>query len=463
MNMKMTHKLFVLAAIAVGAINLSAQQPTEAPAKSDTNAASNDAKPAESTPPPATPGDNATPAPQAGTPAPAPNTTPAPGARTDGLIMMNFRGASLDTVLNHMSSAAGYIINVKPGVSLRNKVDVWSANPLTKDQAFNLLQTVLHQNNLTAIDNESTLNIIPLDEGKIGGIPVVLQKDPKLIPKNDVLATYIIPVQFVEASQLLKDLTPLVSSQNTTMTANESGNSIVITDTQANIHRVAEIINNIDSGAQSFTEVRRFKLHNSDPGDIADLLSNLFPDESQSNGRGGGNNPFSRFASRFGGGGGFMGGGGLPGFGGGGPPGMGTPGGGGSSGSGDQRARRRTRVIAVAEQRTSSVVVQATKELMEQVADVIEQIDADKQGKMMVSVINVENTDMQQLNQVLQDTFQRHTTVQNRNANNQNNNNALTTRANGNASSYNNSSRSSSSGFGSSSGRGGGAGSLLQP
>ena len=439
-------KLYVLAALAVGVLNLSAQQPPDAPAKPDAN----EAKQPEATPVPAAPANEGTAA------TPTPNAT-APAARTDGLITMNFRGASLETVLNHMSDAAGYIINVKPGVSVRGKVDVWSSRALTKEQALNLLQTVLHQNNLGAIENEGTLNILPLDEIKINGVKVILQKDPKLIPKTDEIATYIIPVQFVEASQLLKDLTPLVSSQNTTMTANESGNSIVITDTQANIHRVAEIINNIDSGAQSFTEVRRFKLKNSDPNDIADMLSNLFPDESQSgSGRGSGNSPFSRFASRFGG---IMGGGGPPGFSGGGPPGF--PGAQSSSGSSDQRARRRTRVIAVAEQRTSSVVVQANKELMDQVADVIEQIDGDDKGKMVVSVLNVENTDLQQLNQVLQDTFQRRITQQNRNSNSQNNNNALTSRATQNASSYTGRS-SSSTGFGSNSGRGGGAGSLLQ-
>src|SRR5258705_79919 len=43
---------------------------------------------------------------------------------TNGL-RMNFRGASLETVLNYLSEAAGFIINVKPGTSVRGKVDIW--------------------------------------------------------------------------------------------------------------------------------------------------------------------------------------------------------------------------------------------------------------------------------------------------------------------------------------------------
>jgi general secretion pathway protein D len=385
-------------------------------------------------------------------PAPAAETPAAPAARSDGLIMMNFRNASLDTVLNHLSDAAGYVINVKPGTSVRGKVDVWSAQPLTKEEALNLLQTVLHQNNLAAIENDRTLSIVPLDEAKINSVRVHLEKEPSKIPKTDEVATYIIPVQFVEVSQLLKDLQPLVSSQNTTMTANESGNAIVITDTQANIHRIAEIIKDIDQGAQSFSEVRVFKLVNADASETADLLTNLFPDDSRSGGSGGGgSSPFSRFASRFGFGGGG-GGGGPPGFGGGGGP----PGGGGGN---DQRVKKRARVIAIADQRTASVVVSAAKDLMEQIDGVVKELDADDHGKMMVKSIPVENADLQQLNYALQDLFNKNTQVNNRNnqANQQtllNNRNSVQNTAN---------TRSSSTGFGSNSGRSGSAGSLLQP
>src|SRR6266699_3608479 len=103
--MKTTHKLLVLAALAVGAANLSAQQPADAPAKSDTNAASGAAQPAPAATP--SPSDaTATPA-LAGPPAATANATAEPAARTDGLITMNFHNASLETVLNHMSTAAG--------------------------------------------------------------------------------------------------------------------------------------------------------------------------------------------------------------------------------------------------------------------------------------------------------------------------------------------------------------------
>src|SRR6267154_1129811 len=208
------------------------------------------------------------------------------------MIRMNFRGASLDMVLNYLTEAAGFIINIKPGTSVRGKVDVWSNDPLTREEALNLLDTVLNQNNLAAIRNGRMLTIVNRDEAKTQNIPVNQGSDPEKIPMSDKIVTQIMPVRFVEVGQLVKDLQPLVSMQ-TTMTANEAGNAIVMTDTQANIHKVAQIIHDIDMGAEEFTELRVFPLHNADPTTTADMLTQLFADDTSRQGNQGGfSNPF---------------------------------------------------------------------------------------------------------------------------------------------------------------------------
>ena len=63
--------------------------------------------------------------------------------------------------------------------------------------------------------------------------------------------------------------------------------------------------------------------------------------------------------------------------------------------------------MAVADPRTSSVVVTAAKDLMDQIAGMVEQLDQESPGKLAhVSVIHLENADPQQVQQVLQDMFQ---------------------------------------------------------
>src|SRR3982751_3718919 len=66
----------------------------------------------------------------------APATAPDSGTKAGlgpDMLMLNFRGASLEQVLSYLSEAAGYIINIRPGTSVRGKVDVWSSEPVTRD------------------------------------------------------------------------------------------------------------------------------------------------------------------------------------------------------------------------------------------------------------------------------------------------------------------------------------------
>ena len=322
------------------------------------------------------------------------------GGEDAKFLRMNFREASLDQVLTYLSEAAGFVINVRPNTSIRGKVTIMSNEPLSRDEAINQLNSALNANNLAAVENGKTLTIMPRDEAKIAGIPVRSGADPDKIPITDKIVTQIMPVRFVEAAQLLKDLQPLVSI-NTTMTANEAGNAIVMTDTQANIHKVAEIIRDIDSGAEEFTELRVFPLHNADPTTTADLLTQLFADDTSRQGNQGGfSNPF------FGGGrfGRFAGLGGQN---------RGNQG--SSNNAQNQRIKKRNRVVAVADERTASVVVSATRDLMEQIEDVVDRLDGNAKGKKSVHVYRLEHTDPAEALPVFTEIFGKNTTQNSRN------------------------------------------------
>lgn len=324
-------------------------------------------------------------------------------------LRMNFRGASLDLVLNYLSEAAGFIIVLDTKVS--GKIDAWSNSPLSKDEAVDLLNSVLNKNGYAAIRHGRTLNIVNKDEAKTKDIPVILESDPDKIPKTDEMVTQIMPVRFIEVTQLIKDLQPLVATA-TTMTANEAGNSIIMTDTRANINRVAQIIRAIDQGAEEMTLVQVFKLDFADPTEMATLLTSLFAD--------GGSTSGASTTPQFGGGRGFRD--------------FFRGGGGGESSSGSsqsQRIKKRTKVTAVADPRTSSVVVSATSGLMEQIVEMVKQLDSNPAKKQKVYVYEVNPGDVAQVQQVLEDMFATSSNNRNNSRNSQQNN-ALQNRANQN-------------------------------
>ena len=413
-------------------------------------------------------------------------------------------------------------------VNVRGKVDVWSNQPLSKDEAVDLLDTVLSQNGYAAVRNGRTLKIVNREEAKKQNIAVKSGADPDAIPATDEVVTQIIPVKYANATQLTKDLQPLLAS-GAELTANESANALVLTDTQSNIRRMTEIVKALDTSISSITTVRVFPLKFADAKDLASAVKELFQQPSQQNN----NNNAARFFARFGGGGGgFSGGGGFPG---GGNQSQGTGmseartaasrvvavadersnslvvgapeeyvpaivqlvdeldvsvadvtelrvfhlrnsdpvemadlfgqlfpdetksgtdanqnqggfrfnrGGFGGFGAGagnanrgtqsteSERAKKKGRVLAVADQRTASIIVSAASELMPQIAEMIAQLDSSAAKKQKVFVYSLENADPQEAEQILQGLFQRNNTQMNRNTANQNS--ALSTRAQSN-------------------------------
>lgn len=357
-----------------------------------------------------------------------PTNASAPGtnaAGTNGLTL-NFRNAPIDLVLEHLSKAAGFIIQIDaPRVS--GSVTV-IGHSLTREEAVDLLNSELNKNGFAAVRTGRTLRINTKEAIKSGKNPVKTGNNPEDIPDNDEMATWIIPIRYVEASQLVSDISPFVSSQ-ATIIANQAGNSVIITDVQSNIRHLVEIIRSIDLSAEDSTEVRVFHLAHADPTEMATLLSGLFPDQSSATA------PI-RFGNRGG-----RGGGGGPG-GGGGRGGFGGPGAffaaalGANSGTGNaqqDRIKKRNQVVAVADARTSSVVVTATRDLMSQIEEMVVQLD--KPGKLQrMAVIPIVNGNPNDILQALQDTVGVNTSRNNRNTqtdpfatriqqNNQNNNN----------------------------------------
>ncbi len=338
------------------------------------------------------------------TPAPVQTDSSAPDNSEPANLRLNFNNVQLDQVLNYLSDAAGFIIVLDTQV--HGTVSVISSHPMTRNEAVDLLNSVLNQNGYAAIRNGRTLTIVNKDDAKTRDIPVNQGNDPNAIPKNDEIVTQIIPVRYVDASQLVSDLSSFVSPQ-ATVVANQAGNSIIITDTQENIRHLLEIISAIDSSAAGETEIRVFPLAYANPNDVAAELGQIFPS-------GGSGNGLSPIAFRPGGGfggGGFGGGG----FGGGGFGGGGFGGGGGffaraaaaaaaNSGSGN-RAQKQSQVTAVADPRTQSVIVTASKDLMYEIAGMMEQLDVPSQRDQRVHVVHLDNADPAQVLAVLQGTF----------------------------------------------------------
>ncbi|MSU48517.1 MAG: hypothetical protein EXS37_05390 [Opitutus sp.] len=350
-------------------------------------------------------------------PVPAvPNLTPVEAPeRADrdpaGSLRFNFRGARLETVLEYLSEAAGYIIVLD--TPLRGTIDMWSAQPVSRQEAIQLLNLALNKNGYTATVKGRNLIVSSKEDARKRNIPIRTGNDPREIPDNAEMVMQIIPLEKIDATQAAADLATLLPS-SATITANQDSNSLIVTDTQSNIRHIVELVQALDSSAGSVSAMKVFKLKNADPTEMAQLVMSLYSTSSTNTGGRGGP-----------GGGGFPGfggfGGPFGGFGGGGQAGAaiaaaaagrggtrtgggGTPGRGGTRGGG--QASRGTPVAAVADPRTYSVIVTASKEALVDIGEIIAQLDSSDARKQKVFVYTMENGDVKQVEAILKNLFQ---------------------------------------------------------
>jgi len=188
--------------------------------------------------------------------------------------------------------------------------------------------------------------------------------------------------------------------------ADERSNSVVISAAPAMVSTIEDMLKELDRQVSDETELRVFRLTNADPSELADQLTKLFPDETNSanNNNNNQNIPFFRR-------GGF----------------------GQVNNANDtsERSRKMGKVLAVPDPRTACLIVTASKTLMPQIAEMIAELDANKGKKEVVSYFELQNADPQDVYQNLQDLFNR-STVRMQNNNNRNSvlgqNNPLTLR-----------------------------------
>lgn len=325
--------------------------------------------------PPPTPENQAQPPAQTASPADTNSVLAAvPSQNGSTGLRLNFRGAPLNLVLDYMSDAAGFIIN-KEG-EVRGTVDVWSKDTVTKEEAVDLLNSVLRKNGYAVIRNGRILTIVSIDSAKTADLDIQQGYKYEDVEKGDEVITQIIPVRYANATQLMNNLQVLLPT-TATLSVNESANSLILVATKTDIRRMLRIVNALDTSIASVASIKVFPLKYADAKQLATVIQQLFTAQASGQGMNPRAQLFNMFGGRFGGGG-PGGPGGMPG------------GGGGSSGGG-------SKVTAAADDYSNSLIVSASTEMMSTIADMIEQIDQPASDVTEVRVFHLVNADPTEL------------------------------------------------------------------
>ncbi|HWD21383.1 MAG TPA: secretin N-terminal domain-containing protein [Verrucomicrobiae bacterium] len=209
-------------------------------------------------------------------------------------------------------------------------------------------------------------------------------------------------------------------------TSDDQLNAVVAAAPPEIMGAVSNIVAQLDQPVEDVTLMRVFRLRHADPVEMADELSSLFSTTgSDQNSRAPG---FQFFRGPFG-----------------------FPGGGNNNNSASDRMKRQTQVVAVADARTSSVIVTASRTLMGEIEGVITELDKVDAHAQVVTAIDISNADPADIESSMQALFQ----SQNNRSSSVQTTSPLTTRA---QTSANQQSSSAATSFGTTGGGGGGSG-----
>jgi len=269
-------------------------------------------------------------------------------------VVLNFQDALVSDVLDYLSREAGLIIISDTLVS--GRVNLVSKKPLNIDEVVALISSVLKKEGYTAIRTGRALKIISLTAAKSSNVPVITANKPEDIIEGDDIVTCIIPIRYADAIRLKEDITPLLSDY-AVISSNEASNSLIVTDTTANIKRLVKIVKSVDTQMSTVADVRVFLLEYADADSTAELINEVFEQQtSSSSGRNQSQNPFMRM--------------------------MGGRGGrGGSGGNQEQQetgsgAAQNVPVVAAADDRTNAVVVSGPADVLVIIEQVVKELDA---------------------------------------------------------------------------------------
>ncbi len=306
----------------------------------------------------------------------------APASATPDGLRLNFVNAPLDTVLDYLSQAAGFVIVREAEVE--GTVSIMSHQPLSRDDAVDLLSTVLNQKGYAVMSRGRILTIVRRNAVTNSEIPVKVERDPAKIPRNDQLVTQVIPVQYADADNLVENLRPLLPP-DTALGANHGSNSLIITAPQVDVKRMAEIVKALDTSLAAVSAVRVFTLQYADAKELASVITDLFkPDTTQNDG-----NRVEQFFRRMRGG-----------------PWGGGPEAGGGGDEENRAARGTARVIAVADERTNSLVVSAPEDLMSTIEGLVNEVDTATEDLTQIRVFPLRYADATELAQEITNIFQ---------------------------------------------------------
>jgi general secretion pathway protein D len=192
-------------------------------------------------------------------------------SRGDELVQLDFRDVELTVVIETIARITGQ--NFIYDDRVRGRVTIVSPSEVSVDQAFAVFESVLKVKGFTAVPGPGgVLKIVPVRDAKESSIETI--KDGRRSRNRDNFVTRLVPLLYIDADAITNTIKPLVSKE-ASMVAYPPTNTIIITDTEANIRRLLSILEAIDVETYK-EELAVIKVEYADAATLGEQISEIY-------------------------------------------------------------------------------------------------------------------------------------------------------------------------------------------
>ena len=197
-------------------------------------------------------------------------------ARGGQQVSLNFDDADVYSVIQTVFSSIlrkNYVIDPR----VKGRVTFRSIAPVAEENVLPLLEVILRLNGIAMVEESALFRIIPMSDAPREPAPVVYGRDPQGVQLSGKALLQVIPIRFLQSTEMVKLITPFVST-NAVVVDIPKSNHVILVDTDSNVKRILKLIALFDNEQQKekLPQVFVYNVQNGKAKDVATLLQQIF-------------------------------------------------------------------------------------------------------------------------------------------------------------------------------------------
>ncbi|HKK02112.1 MAG TPA: type II secretion system secretin GspD [Desulfuromonadales bacterium] len=195
---------------------------------------------------------------------------------TAGKVSLDFKDIDLRDFIQTISELTGR--NFIYDDSVKGKVTISSPHSMTLGEAYKAFLTVLNLKGYTVVPSGKVNKIVSTRDAKENNLPILTGRQDH---RGEEFVTRLIPLKNVDASVLASSvLSPLVP-KTSNIVAYPPTNTLIISDSAANIDRLVKIIKQLDV-PNSLDNLQTFSLKYADADEVAKICNQVIAQSATS-------------------------------------------------------------------------------------------------------------------------------------------------------------------------------------